>query len=58
MVKNILIVDDRLDDLESMEKILEKENYKVWTATSEGEVIEKITKKVFDLILFRSRNGA
>ncbi len=51
MVKNILIVDDRLDDLESMKKILEKENYLVVAVTNETEVLEKIAEKVFDLII-------
>lgn len=51
MVKNILIVDDELDDLSSMKKILEKENYKVETASSEGDVLGKIIEKIFDLII-------
>ena len=51
MAKKILVVDDKVDDLELMKTILEKEGYKVVTANNGAEALDTIKKHTFDLLL-------
>jgi len=50
-MKTVLIVDDKADDLESMNQILTKEGYKVVTSSNGTEALEKLGKNDVDLIL-------
>jgi len=51
MVKKILVVDDDVEDLETMKTILEKEGYEVVIALKGVEALELITDNGFDLVL-------
>ena len=51
MVKKILIVDDDLNDLETMKLILEKEKYKVTTADNGADALDSVINGRPDLIL-------
>jgi len=50
-MKTVLVVDDKADDLESMNQILTKEGYKVVTSSNGTEALEKLGKNDVDLIL-------
>ena len=51
MVKKILIVDDDLNDLETMKIVLEKEKYHVDTADNGADALDLIRSEKPDLIL-------
>ena len=51
MPKNILIVDDEIEDLNTMKTILEKKNYKVTIVSNGTEALKFLTGNGFDLIL-------
>lgn len=51
----VLVVDDTFDDLQSMRTILEKDGYKVTTATSGMQALGIVTEDGFDLILINIR---
>lgn len=51
MAKKILIVDDDLNDLETMKLVLQKEKYSVQTADNGADAIDLIGKNKPDLIL-------
>ena len=51
MVKEILIVDDEIDTLESIREVLEKEGFKVETVTNAKECIKRAKEKKHALIL-------
>jgi CheY-like chemotaxis protein len=51
MAKKILIVDDDLNDLETMKIVLEKEKYNVKTADNGSDALDFLKKDGFDLIL-------
>lgn len=50
-MKTVLIVDDREDDLESMNQILTKEGYNVVTSSNGTEALETLGKNDVDIIL-------
>lgn len=51
MVKKILIIDDDLNDLETMKMVLEKEKYQVDTADNGADAIDIVMKDKPDVIL-------
>lgn len=51
----ILIVDDELDDLETMEAVLEKEGYEAITATNGADALDLFIRDGCDLILIDIR---
>lgn len=51
MVKKILIVDDDLNDLETMKIVLQKEKYNIETADNGADALDIIKKEKPDLIL-------
>lgn len=51
MAKKILIVDDDVNDLETMKLILEKEKYSVCTADNGGDALDSIKENKPELIL-------
>ena len=51
MVKKILIVDDDLNDLETMKLVLEKEKYKVITSDNGADALQVIQNDKPDLVL-------
>jgi DNA-binding response OmpR family regulator len=51
MVKKILIIDDDINDLETMKIVLEKEKYNVNTADNGADAMDIIAKNKPDLIL-------
>jgi len=51
MVKKILIIDDDLNDLETMKLVLEKEKYDVMTADNGADALDQVRKDKPDLIL-------
>lgn len=51
VAREILIVDDESEDLSTMKEILEKEGYKVESATDGSQALDKLTSNNFDLIL-------
>ena len=51
MVKKILIVDDDLNDLETMKIVLEKEKYDIEVADNGADALDIIKKNKPDLIL-------
>lgn len=55
MAKEILIVDDIFDDLQSMKSILEKEGYKVESATNGAQALDALTSNNFALVLIDIR---
>ena len=55
MVKNILMVDDEFDDLETMKNILSGEGYAVKTATNGAQALDLLTGNGFDLVLLDIR---
>lgn len=48
---NILIVDDRPENLYALQKVLKEEPYSITTALSGKEALKKVLKQNFDLIL-------
>lgn len=50
-IKTILIVDDKEDDLESMNQILMREGYNIVTSDNGTETLEKLGNHNIDLIL-------
>lgn len=55
MNKRILVVDDDLLVLSSLEKLLRKENYEILTAQSGKDALEKVERIDFDLIIIDIR---
>ena len=55
MTKNILIVDDEIEDLNTMKTILEKKGYKVTTVSDGTEALGLLTGNGFNLILMDIR---
>ena len=51
MQKNILIVDDKLDDLKTMKNLLEKEGFNVRAVNNGAKAIDVVNNNPFDLIL-------
>ncbi|MBT4376379.1 response regulator [archaeon] len=51
MVKKILIVDDKLEDLQTMQNILEAEEYIIHTAENGANALDILASTNFDLIL-------
>jgi len=51
MSKNILIVDDALEDLETMKTVLEKEGYEVTPVSDGAEAFDILENDDFDLVL-------
>ncbi|MBW2965943.1 response regulator [Candidatus Woesearchaeota archaeon] len=51
MVKKILVVDDKTEDLDTMKTLLEKNGYKVAVALDGTKALEILRKNSFDLIL-------
>jgi two-component system response regulator VicR len=51
MAKRILVVDDKIEDLENMRSLLEKEGYEVLTAANGAEAIDLMKTCKCDLIL-------
>ena len=51
MVKNILIVDDNLDDLQEMKKILEKEKHIVKIANNGIKALDYLLSEKFSVII-------
>lgn len=50
-MKSILIVDDQFEDIVEMKKILEKNKYKISSATNGAQALDLIEGNSFDLIL-------
>ena len=55
MTKNVLIIDDDFDDLETMKIILEKEGFEVKTTTNGTDALKILETDIFDLILIDIR---
>ena len=55
MSKHILVVDDESEDIKTMKDILEKEGYKVDTATNGADALDHLTGDNIDLILIDIR---
>ena len=55
MAKKILIVDDEQEDLSTMTGLLEKEGYKITTASDGAKALDALTGNGFDLILIDIR---
>lgn len=51
MAKNILVIDDDISVLKSLEKLFKKEGYEVTSVLSGKEALECIEKKDFDLVI-------
>jgi 3-oxoacyl-[acyl-carrier-protein] synthase II len=51
MPKSILVVDDDLQVLNSLERLFKKEGYVVFTAKSGKEALERVEKADFDLVI-------
>jgi len=51
MKKRILVVDDEVEDIKSMQVILEKEGYDVATATNGAEALDVLRRSDLELIL-------
>ena len=51
MPKRILIVDDEVEDLNTMRMLLEEHDYKITTASDGTKALEILTENGFDLIL-------
>ncbi len=51
MANKILIVDDEIEDLNTMKGILEKQGYEVAIATDGAQALDSLTSIKFDLIL-------
>ncbi len=51
MAKNILVVDDEADALETMKMLLESEGYEVSAASDGHHALDLIAKQHFDMIL-------
>jgi len=50
-MKTIMVVDDEQDNLTTVKTVLEKNGYKVVTASNGDECLEKVKKQKTDLIL-------
>jgi len=55
MSKHILVVDDEAEDLNTIKELLEKEGYKVDTATNGADALDFLTGDNIDLILIDIR---
>ena len=55
MTKNILVIDDDFDDLETMKTILKKEGFEVKATTNSADAMGLLTVNNFDLILINIR---
>ena len=51
MAKQILVVDDEADDLQTMKTILEKEGYGAITSDDGAKALEILEKDSFDMVL-------
>jgi len=51
MAKKILIIDDDLNDLETMRMVLEKEKYTIMTADNGADALDTIKKEKPELII-------
>ena len=51
MAKNILIIDDEVEDLNTMKTVLENKGYKVTTTSDGTKALKCLTENGFDLIL-------
>jgi len=51
MAKKILIIDDDLNDLETMRMVLEKEKYTIMTADNVADALDTIKKEKPELII-------
>ena len=55
MTKNVLVIDDDFDDLETMKTLLEKEGFEVKTTTNSTDALNLLQANDFDLILIDIR---
>jgi len=50
MAKKILVIDDDFEDLTSIKTVLEKEGYKIITATNGAQALDSLKSDGFDLV--------
>ncbi len=55
MAKNVLVIDDNFDDLETMKTLLEKEGFEVKATTNGPDALDLLTVNNFDLVLIGIR---
>ncbi len=51
MAKNVLVIDDEPEDLNTIKRVLEKEGYEVKEVTDGAQALESLNENKFDIIL-------